>query len=158
MGRGVPHLLHIPEQRSQLGRDGSLRTQPVRALQQRLEPCPPFADRRLLPGEILVELGEHLVEVLARVVGEHVPHLGEPEPQLGESPDACQHDGVPQRVVPIAVAQPLGLRQQALMVVVPDRPRGDADGGGEFSDPHGTSREVDVAAGSRGSRWSALDG
>ncbi|MFJ7297169.1 Uma2 family endonuclease [Streptomyces collinus] len=40
------------------------------------------------------------------------------------------------------------------MVVVPHGPRGDADDRGEFSDPHATSEDVDVAARSRDhDRW-----
>jgi hypothetical protein len=136
------------EQRGQLGRHGPLRGQPALRLQQRPQPAPPLPDRLLLPRQILVQLGQHLDEVLARVVREHVPHLGEPQPQLGEPPDPRQQNGVPQRVLPVPVGPPLRLGQQPQMVVVPHGPRGDTDGRGEFSDPHATSQDVDAAAGS----------
>src|SRR5690606_26953109 len=87
-----------------------------------------------------------------------VPHLGQPQPQLRQPPDPRQHDRVPQRVVPVAVAQPLRLRQQPEMVVVPHGPRGHTDGRGEFSEPHAPSRNDDAAARSTGHRRTAHGG
>lgn len=139
-------MRHPREQRGQFGRDGTLGGQVPVPVQQGTQPLPPLPDRRLLPGEIGVELFEHLGEIAPRVVREHVPHLGEPQPQLGQPPDPGEHDGVPQRVFPVAVGATLGLRQQPEMVVMPHRPRGDTDGDGEFSDPHALSRNVDAAA------------
>src|SRR5690606_21496698 len=83
----------------------------------RPQPRPPRPDSRLLPGQVLVQLRQHLGEVLPGVVREHVPHLGEPQPQLGQPPDPREQHGMPQRVLPIPVAPPLRLRQQPQMVV-----------------------------------------
>jgi hypothetical protein len=95
-------------------------------------------DLLLLAGQIRVQLGEDVDEILAGVVRQHVSHFVQAQPELGQSADAGQFDGVAQRVLAVSVGLARRLGPQPDAVVVPHCPGGDADGAGELSDARGT--------------------
>jgi hypothetical protein len=122
--------------------------------QQLGQPDPAPAEAGLLTGQVVVELAEDLDEVPAGVAGQRVAHLVQAQAQLSQAPDTGQLDGVPQRVLAVAVGLARGLGQQANAVVVPDGPGTYADQAGQFSDPHATRKHLDAATRSNGARRS----
>jgi hypothetical protein len=60
---------------------------------------------------------EDLDQVPASVAGQRIAHLVQAQAQLGQAPDTGQFDGVPQRVLAVAVRRARGLGQQADTVV-----------------------------------------
>lgn len=103
--------------------------------QQLGEPVPALAEVVLLAGQVGVKLAEDLHKIPSGVAGQRVAHIVQAQAQLGETPDAGQLDGVPQRVLAVAIRLARGLGQQADAVVVPDGPGADANEVGEFSGP-----------------------
>lgn len=115
---------HVIEDRGQFRRDGALGRQAaagLSTLEELGQAFPALADGLLLAGQVGVELGENLVQVLTGVVGEGVADLVQAQAKLGQPAYAGQLDGVAQAVLAVAVGLPLGLGQQADAVVVPHR-------------------------------------
>ena len=115
--------------------------------QQLGQPGPAPAKAGLLAGQVGVELAEDLDEVPVDVAGQRVAHLVQAQAQLGKAPDAGQFNGVPQRVLAVAVGLARGLGQQADVVVVPDSPGADADEVSKFSDPHAPGNTLTLRQG-----------
>jgi hypothetical protein len=148
-------LGHAVEQPRQLGRNRHLLGELAARLglpQQLGQPGPAPAEVRLLAGQVGIELAKDFPQVPAGVAGQHVAHLVQAQAQFGEAPDAGQFDGIPQRVLALAIRPARMLGQQADAMVMPDGPGADADELGEFSDPHATRKHLDAATRSNGAR------
>jgi hypothetical protein len=146
---------HAVEQPRQLGRDRRLLGELAARLglpQQLGQPGPAPAEVRLLAGQVDIELAEDLPQLPAGVAGQYVANLVQAQAQFGEAPDAGQFNGIPQRVLAVAIRPPRRLGQQADVMVIPDGPGAGPDELGEFYDPHATRKHLDAATRSNGAR------
>ncbi len=112
--------------------------------QQLRQPDTALTKAGLLAGQIGVKFAEDLDQIPASIAGQRVTHFVQAQAQLREAPNPGQLNGVPQRVLTVAVGLARGLGQQPHMVVVPDGPGTDADKVSEFSDPHATRKHLNA--------------